>query len=64
MTDKSSFNGSQSRPALAGNGVSQNSTQAITEADVLITEVLASRPARQPDLAAENQALHTDVLRE
>lgn len=58
MTDLSSSNGFQSHPALAGNGVSQNSTQAITEADVLITEVLASRPARQPDLAAENKALH------
>ncbi|MDX2232347.1 MAG: PAS domain S-box protein [Leptolyngbyaceae cyanobacterium bins.349] len=31
----------------------------ITEADVLITEALASRPARPPDLAAENQALRT-----
>lgn len=36
----------------------QNSPGAITEADVLITEALAERPARQPDLAAENQALH------
>ncbi|WP_341528090.1 ATP-binding protein [Nostoc sp. UHCC 0302] len=37
----------------------QKITQAFMEADVLITEALASRPARQPDLAAENQALHT-----
>ncbi|MFN6465282.1 MAG: PAS domain S-box protein [Nostoc sp. DedVER02] len=36
----------------------QKITPAVTEADVLITEVLAGRPARQPDLAAENQALH------
>jgi PAS domain S-box-containing protein len=39
--------------------LSQKITQAFTKADVLITEALASRPARQPDLAAENQALHT-----
>ena len=31
----------------------------MTEADVLITAALADRPARQPDFAAENQALHT-----
>ncbi|MDZ8225967.1 PAS domain S-box protein [Nostoc sp. ChiVER01] len=38
--------------------LSPNDTPAVTEADVLITEALASRPARQPDLAAENRALH------
>ncbi len=37
----------------------KNGNQAITEADVLITESLAHRQARQPDLAAENQALCT-----
>ena len=31
----------------------------MTEADVLITAALADRPARQPDFAAQNQALHT-----
>ncbi|MBD2101370.1 PAS domain S-box protein [Leptolyngbya sp. FACHB-261] len=36
-----------------------HSPQEITEADVLITAALAARPARQPDLAAENQALRT-----
>lgn len=35
-----------------------HTTSAFTEADVLITELLAIRPARQPDLAAENQALY------
>ena len=43
---------------LAGKD-SPQSSHPITEADVLITEVLASRPARPPDLAAENQALRT-----
>ncbi|MEH1943098.1 MAG: ATP-binding protein [Nostoc sp.] len=38
--------------------LSQNNTPAATEADVLITEALTGRPARQPDLAAENRALH------
>ncbi len=38
--------------------LSQNNTPAVTEADVLIIEALAGRPARQPDLAAENRALH------
>lgn len=37
----------------------QNSTPVVTETEVLITEALASRPRRQPDLAAENKALHT-----
>jgi PAS domain S-box-containing protein len=37
----------------------QNSEKAITEADVLITAALTDRPARQPDFAAQNQALHT-----
>lgn len=36
----------------------QNSEKAITEADVLITAALTDRPARQPDLVAQNQALH------
>ncbi|MEG4573588.1 PAS domain S-box protein [Microcoleus sp. N3A4] len=40
------------------NGLPQNSQKVITEADVLITAALADRPARMPDLAAENQALH------
>jgi hypothetical protein len=31
----------------------------MTEADVLITAALTDRPARQPDFAAQNQALHT-----
>jgi PAS domain S-box-containing protein len=47
------------RSIFAGKDLSQASSQAITEADVLITAALASRPARQPDLAAENQALGT-----
>ena len=38
-------------------GLPQNSQKAITEADVLITGVLAERAARDPDLAVENQAL-------
>jgi PAS domain S-box-containing protein len=46
------------RSGLAGKDSPQRS-QGITEADVLITEVLASRHARPPDLAAENQALRT-----
>ncbi len=46
------------RSDLAGKDSPQRS-QGITEADVLITEVLASRPAPPPDLAAENQALRT-----
>lgn len=37
----------------------QNSEKAITEADFLITAALADRPARQPDFAAQNQAIHT-----
>ncbi|MGF1974707.1 MAG: ATP-binding protein [Nostoc sp. CmiSLP01] len=37
----------------------QNSTPALTETEVLITEALASRPRRQPDLAAESKALYT-----
>ena len=50
--------GSLHRWDLAGKD-SPQSSHPITEADVLITEVLASRPARLPDLAAENQALRT-----
>ena len=46
------------RSDLAGKDSPQRS-QGITEADVLITEVLASRSAPPPDLAAENQALRT-----
>ncbi|AUB34512.1 DNA-binding response regulator, OmpR family, containings REC and winged-helix [Nostoc flagelliforme CCNUN1] len=38
--------------------LSPNNTPAVTEVDVLITEALASRPARQPNLAAENRSLH------
>ncbi|MBU7582471.1 MAG: response regulator [Nostoc sp. TH1S01] len=38
--------------------MSQESNPALTEADVLITETLAERSTRQPDLAAENKALH------
>lgn len=38
--------------------LSSNHTPAVTEADVLITEALADRAARQPDLAAENRALY------
>ncbi|MBD2014357.1 PAS domain-containing protein [Microcoleus sp. FACHB-53] len=38
---------------------SPQSSHPITEADVLMTGVLASRPARQPDFAAESQALRT-----
>jgi GAF domain-containing protein len=59
MADLSSLNGSQGRSALAGNDFPQNRQKAITEADVRITEALAARRARQPDLAGENQALHT-----
>ncbi|ABA25244.1 multi-sensor hybrid histidine kinase (plasmid) [Trichormus variabilis ATCC 29413] len=39
--------------------LSQNTTPAATETEVLITEELAGRPTRQADLADENQALHT-----
>jgi PAS domain S-box-containing protein len=46
------------RSVLVGKD-SPQSSQGITEADVLMTGVLANRPARQPDLAAENQALRT-----
>ncbi|MBW4528545.1 MAG: GAF domain-containing protein, partial [Phormidium tanganyikae FI6-MK23] len=35
------------------------SSREISEADVLMTGVLASRPAREPDFAAESQALRT-----
>ncbi|HYX16940.1 MAG TPA: GAF domain-containing protein, partial [Nostoc sp.] len=38
--------------------LSPNNTPAVTEADVLITEALVSRQVREPDLAAENRALH------
>lgn len=37
-------------------GFPQTRTQVLTEADVLITAALVDRLARQPDLAAENQA--------
>ncbi|HEY9881710.1 MAG TPA: PAS domain S-box protein [Leptolyngbyaceae cyanobacterium] len=47
----------------SGNCLSQKSPHssvgAITEADVLVTAALAERPTRQPNLAVENQALHT-----
>ena len=43
----------------SGRGLPKNSQKAITEADVLITAALAERAAREPDLAAENQALLT-----
>lgn len=46
------------RSILAGKNSPQNS-QGITETDVLITQVLASRPARQPNFVAENEALRT-----
>jgi len=59
MADLSSLNGSQGRSALAGNDFPQNRQKATTEADVRITEALAARRARQPNLAAENQALRT-----
>ncbi|MFM9265555.1 PAS domain-containing protein [Tychonema sp. BBK16] len=39
----------------------QRHDREISEADVLITAALADRPARQPDFAAQNQALHTLV---
>jgi len=58
MTDSPSSHPLQSHPVLSGNGLSR-SVSVITEADVLITAALANRPARQPDLAAENKALHT-----
>ncbi|MBW4538462.1 MAG: PAS domain-containing protein [Myxacorys chilensis ATA2-1-KO14] len=45
------------RSVPSGSSSSQNTTLGITEADVLMTAALASRPARQPDLAAEIQAL-------
>jgi PAS domain S-box-containing protein len=47
------------RSIFAGKDLPQTRPQGITEADVLITGALANRPARQPDLAAENQALRT-----
>ncbi len=47
------------RSIFAGKDLPQTCPQGITEADVLITGSLANRPARQPDLAAENQALRT-----
>ncbi len=59
MTDLLSSNGYQDRAALAGKGLPKNSPKGVTEADVLITDALTSRPARQPDLAAENQAFRT-----
>jgi PAS domain S-box-containing protein len=44
--------------SAAGEGLPQ-SFQGITEANVLISEMLASRPTRLPNFAAENQALRT-----
>lgn len=44
---------------FAAQDLPQTCPQGITEADVLITAALARRPARQPDLAAENHALRT-----
>ncbi|HEY9763635.1 MAG TPA: GAF domain-containing protein, partial [Trichocoleus sp.] len=49
---------SQDSPQNSSRNRSRNRTRAITEADVLITEALDERPTREPDLAAENQALH------
>jgi signal transduction histidine kinase len=41
------------------NGLSQDHSKAVTQADILITAVLAQRPRRQPDIIGENQALQT-----
>jgi PAS domain S-box-containing protein len=49
----------QNRSVSSRNSSSQNSAQGITEEDARVTAVLASRPSRQPDLAAEVQALQT-----
>ena len=43
----------------SGGGLADNHQKATTEADVAISYALADRLARQPDFAAENQALHT-----
>lgn len=42
-----------------GGGLANKNQKAITAADVSISYALAARLARQPDFAAENQALHT-----
>lgn len=50
----------QSQDSLAClDQTSLSSPDEVTEADVLITAAIATRPAREPDLAAENQALRT-----
>ncbi|HZG39661.1 MAG TPA: PAS domain-containing protein [Nodosilinea sp.] len=48
-----------SHSALSEQGSSQTRPSTRSEADVLITAALGERPARQPDLAAENQAFAT-----
>lgn len=58
MTYSSSSDDFQDSSDLSSNDLPNNSTEPITEADVLITEALASRQSRQPDLEAENRALH------
>ncbi len=42
-----------------GHNLSENIAQGIAEADVCVTSELANRPARQPDLVSEMQALQT-----
>ncbi|MFL9450664.1 MULTISPECIES: PAS domain S-box protein [Nostocales] len=49
----------QNHSVFSEEELSQNSSGAIAEADVLMTAVLMERPTRQPDLVAENQALRT-----
>jgi PAS domain S-box-containing protein len=59
MPDFLPFQNSSDRAVFATENLPQPVTQGVTEADVLITAELAHRPARQPDLAAENEALRT-----
>ncbi|MEP1075212.1 PAS domain S-box protein [Leptolyngbya sp. PL-A3] len=47
----------QNNSVLSENGSPQSSSGAVTEADVLMTAALRERSTRQPNLAAENQAL-------
>lgn len=54
MTDRS-----PSHSVLSEQGLPEKNPPILTEADVLITPALADRLARQPDLAAENQAFAT-----
>ncbi|MEZ2276701.1 MAG: PAS domain S-box protein [Microcoleus sp.] len=49
----------QNHSLPSGGGLADNHQKATTEADVAISSALADRPPRQPDFAAENQALHT-----